>query len=56
MTFLHVFHHAVMPLLMWVQARFFPGGQNVATAITNGAVHVFMYAYYFIAALGPKYR
>ena len=28
-TFLHVYHHSTMPLIWWIGAKWFPGGQGV---------------------------
>jgi elongation of very long chain fatty acids protein 4 len=36
--------------------KYVAGGSSVFGALFNSLVHVFMYSYYFIAALGPKYR
>ena len=54
MTFLHVYHHAVMPLYSWMMVRWLPGGHEILAGYINFAVHVVMYAYYFLSALGPK--
>jgi len=53
-TFLHVYHHAVMPLYSWMMVRWLPGGHEILAGYINFAVHVVMYAYYFLSALGPK--
>jgi len=52
-TFLHVYHHFVMPLFLWPSVRYVPGGNNVFASSINAIIHVFMYGYYFAAALGP---
>ncbi|KAF8782366.1 Elongation of very long chain fatty acids like protein [Argiope bruennichi] len=53
-TNLHVIHHAVLPIIGWVFLRtettgfqFFPGG-------LNSFIHVIMYTYYGLAAMGPS--
>lgn len=56
MTVLHLVHHGAMPLLFWPVLRFTPGGQASFSALLNSLVHVVMYLYYFVAALGPRYR
>lgn len=53
-TFLHVYHHAIMPVFAWVQIRWLPGGQEILIGIINCFVHVVMYSYYLLSALGPK--
>ncbi|KAL3634288.1 hypothetical protein CASFOL_021342 [Castilleja foliolosa] len=51
LSFLHVYHHAAVVVMcyMWLAAAqtLFPVG-----LITNSAVHVVMYAYYLLSALG----
>ncbi|KAI1281922.1 Elongation of very long chain fatty acids protein 4 [Halotydeus destructor] len=54
LTFLHVYHHSTMFLFWWVGARFVPGGSALSGAVVNCFVHVIMYGYYALAALGPK--
>ncbi|XP_002400747.2 elongation of very long chain fatty acids protein AAEL008004 [Ixodes scapularis] len=53
---LHVFHHVVVSWNMWLSVTY--GGQAHAMFITcmNSFVHVIMYTYYFLAALGPAYK
>ncbi len=43
-----------MPVYLWPSVRFVPGGNNIVPSFLNGIVHIFMYSYYFMAALGPK--
>ena len=43
-----------MFLFWWVGARFVPGGSALSGAMVNCFVHVVMYAYYGLAAMGPK--
>ena len=33
-----------------------PGGMSTFQALVNSAVHVIMYSYYALAALGPAYQ
>lgn len=54
-TFLHVTHHCLMPITCYVGMKFVPYGNTSWTAIINSFVHVVMYFYYFLSALGPKY-
>jgi len=55
-TFLHVYHHAATAVFSWCYLKLLPGEQGVIISFLNSVVHVFMYSYYFIAALGPKYK
>jgi len=55
-TFLHVFHHFAVPLSTWFGVKVVPGGHGAFFATVNSFVHVVMYTYYGIAALGPAYQ
>jgi len=48
---LHAFHHALMPLVMWLCFEFGCGMPLMGLASMNAFVHVVMYAYYLAAAL-----
>uniref|UniRef100_A0A4X2LMR9 Elongation of very long chain fatty acids protein n=1 Tax=Vombatus ursinus TaxID=29139 RepID=A0A4X2LMR9_VOMUR len=52
-TFLHVFHHSVLPWSWWWGVRVAPGGMGSFHAMVNSSVHVVMYLYYGLSALGP---
>lgn len=69
LSFLHVFHHGIMPLMTWIgpryekskvttdklpYPRFVGGGHGGFAAFFNGGVHTVMYLYYFLSAFGPK--
>ena len=56
LSFLHVYHHSSMFLLWWIGVKYVAGGSSIFGAYFNSVVHVFMYSYYLIAALGPKYK
>ncbi|CAN8269594.1 unnamed protein product [Cochlearia groenlandica] len=57
LSFLHVYHHATVVIMcyIWLRTRqsMFPAG-----IITNSTVHVIMYGYYFLCAVGcrPKWK
>ncbi|XP_063678574.1 very long chain fatty acid elongase 4-like [Bolinopsis microptera] len=53
-TFLHVYHHVTMPLLWWIGIKWVAGGQSFFGAMVNSSVHVIMYTYYGLAAMGPE--
>ncbi|KAJ8311122.1 hypothetical protein KUTeg_011322 [Tegillarca granosa] len=53
-SFLHVYHHTTMPLLWWVGVRFVPGGEAYFSASINSFIHVLMYTYYLLSAMGPQ--
>ncbi|XP_075971069.1 very long chain fatty acid elongase 7-like [Anticarsia gemmatalis] len=55
-SFLHLFHHFMMPIASFIGMKLFPNGHATFVGFVNCFVHVIMYSYYFIAGLGPKYQ
>ncbi|KAL1461877.1 hypothetical protein WDU94_013744 [Cyamophila willieti] len=53
-SFLHLYHHTAMVYMCWGYLRYFKGEQGVFQGVLNAVVHVVMYSYYFLAALGPE--
>ena len=53
---LHVVHHGVVPFSVWFGVRFVPGGHATFFGMLNSFVHIWMYLYYGIAAMGPQYQ
>lgn len=53
-TFLHVFHHAVMVLHVWLLVKYCGGGHGTFHALINSFIHFVMYTYYGLAAFGPE--
>lgn len=51
-SFLHVFHHAVVPLIAYIGLKLHPGGNAGYLPLTNVFIHGFMYAYYGMACVG----
>ncbi|XP_029730210.2 elongation of very long chain fatty acids protein 7 [Aedes albopictus] len=51
---LHVIHHGIMPVSVWWGVKFTPGGHSSFFGLLNTFVHIIMYAYYMLAAMGPK--
>ena len=50
---LHVIHHGVMPMSVWWGVKFTPGGHSTFFAFINSFVHIIMYVYYGLSAVGP---
>ncbi|XP_045487707.1 elongation of very long chain fatty acids protein 4 [Pieris rapae] len=53
-TFLHLYHHSVMMIGTWMYLKYWPSYTLFFIGFMNALVHVFMYTYYGLAALGPK--
>ncbi|GBP76082.1 Elongation of very long chain fatty acids protein AAEL008004 [Eumeta japonica] len=53
---LHVIHHGIMPFSVWMGMKFAPGGHSTFFALLNTFVHIVMYFYYMVSAMGPKYQ
>lgn len=51
---LHVSHHGLVVWSGWLWMAFGGDGQPVLGLCVNAGMHVIMYTYYFLAALGPK--
>ncbi|GAB1862108.1 Elongation of very long chain fatty acids protein [Camponotus japonicus] len=55
-TFLHMYHHTVMPMISWGATKYYPGGHGIFIGIINSFVHIIMYTYYLLAALLPHHQ
>ena len=55
-TFLHVYHHATMPLIWWIGTKWHAGGISHVGPVCNSFVHVVMYGYYFLASYGDRFQ
>ncbi|PAA66344.1 hypothetical protein BOX15_Mlig003598g3 [Macrostomum lignano] len=53
-SFLHVYHHATMFPLWWIGVKWVAGGQTFVGAMINSFVHVVMYTYYGLCAVGES--
>lgn len=52
-SFLHLYHHSLMPICAWIGAKFFAGGHPTLLGVINSFIHIFMYMYYMLSACGP---
>lgn len=52
-SFLHVYHHSTMAVISWIGFKFVPGGQTIIYPLVNSFIHIVMYTYYALAAMGP---
>lgn len=55
-TFLHLYHHTVMPMISWGATKYYPGGHGTLIGVMNSFVHIIMYSYYMLAAMGPQFQ
>ncbi|CAO1436709.1 unnamed protein product [Diamesa serratosioi] len=55
-TMLHLYHHSLTPLEAWILVKFIAGGNATFPNILNNFVHVLMYFYYMLSAMGPQYQ
>ncbi|XP_074036567.1 very long chain fatty acid elongase 7 [Leptinotarsa decemlineata] len=55
-TFLHIYHHFGMVLILWICTKFYAGGHGTWTGLINSTVHSIMYTYYLLAALDEKWK
>ncbi|XP_066599189.1 very long chain fatty acid elongase AAEL008004-like [Prorops nasuta] len=55
-TFLHMYHHTVMPMIAWGATKYYPGGHGTFIGVINSFVHIIMYTYYLLAAMLPQYQ
>uniref|UniRef100_A0A1B0FQL7 Elongation of very long chain fatty acids protein n=1 Tax=Glossina morsitans morsitans TaxID=37546 RepID=A0A1B0FQL7_GLOMM len=53
-TFLHVYHHTVMPIISYGALKYYPGGHGMFIGWINSFVHIVMYCYYLLSSFGPK--
>lgn len=53
-SFLHLYHHSVMVIGTWAMLKYWPSHSLIFIGFLNSLVHVFMYTYYGLAALGPN--
>lgn len=55
-SFLHVFHHGVMPIMSAVGLKFYPAGYSGFLPLINILVHAVMYSYYALACAGEEMK
>ncbi|XP_075970166.1 very long chain fatty acid elongase AAEL008004-like [Anticarsia gemmatalis] len=55
-SFLHLYHHTIMPIIGFIGIKYAAGGQSVPEGAINAFIHVVMYTYYLISGLGPQYQ
>jgi hypothetical protein len=53
-SMLHVVHHSLVPLLIWVGYKISPGGNMALFPLLNSAIHTVMYTYYGLSTFGPR--
>ncbi|KAH8266226.1 hypothetical protein KR038_011806, partial [Drosophila bunnanda] len=56
LSFLHVYHHSSMFVMCWITVKWIPTGSSYIPGIINSFVHIIMYSYYAMSALGPRFQ
>uniref|UniRef100_A0A3B4AUA7 Elongation of very long chain fatty acids protein n=1 Tax=Periophthalmus magnuspinnatus TaxID=409849 RepID=A0A3B4AUA7_9GOBI len=56
LSFLHVYHHCTMICNSWFLVKYVAGGQSFFGCLLNSFVHIIMYLYYGLAAIGPQMK
>uniref|UniRef100_T1GRY5 Elongation of very long chain fatty acids protein n=1 Tax=Megaselia scalaris TaxID=36166 RepID=T1GRY5_MEGSC len=54
-TWLHVYHHSLTPIEAWILVKFLAGGNATFPNLLNNFVHICMYFYYMMSAMGPSF-
>jgi energy-converting hydrogenase Eha subunit C len=55
-SFLHVYHHISTLWLAWASCKYVSGGMITFSIVINTYVHLFMYTYYLLTAMGGGVR
>ncbi|XP_063839360.1 very long chain fatty acid elongase 4-like [Ostrinia nubilalis] len=55
-SFLHVYHHTGMVMLIWGAVSYYPGGHGTLVGVINSFVHVVMYSYYLLTVAYPSVK
>ncbi|KAG5672920.1 hypothetical protein PVAND_003008 [Polypedilum vanderplanki] len=50
-SFLHVYHHTLMPICAFIGLKYFAGGHGTLLGLINSFIHVIMYMYYMLSAM-----
>lgn len=45
-----------MPMVSWGCTKYYPGGHGTLIGTINSFVHIIMYTYYMLAAMGPQFQ
>ncbi|PZC83910.1 hypothetical protein B5X24_HaOG206659 [Helicoverpa armigera] len=55
-SFLHIYHHSGMVMLIWGAVTYLPGGHGTLIGVINSFVHVVMYTYYLLSVAVPSVK
>lgn len=55
-TFLHVYHHFGMFMMIWITVKFIGGGHGIWVGLINGFVHTVMYSYYLLTSISDTWK
>ncbi|XP_074602326.1 very long chain fatty acid elongase 7-like [Brevipalpus obovatus] len=51
---LHVIHHSIVPISVWIGFKFAPGGNNAFFPLMNSGIHTLMYSYYGLTVMATE--
>ncbi|KAG5667958.1 hypothetical protein PVAND_015917 [Polypedilum vanderplanki] len=54
LSFLHIYHHSLIVLAFWFGVKWIPSGSVTLGSAANAFVHVVMYFYYGLSAIGVE--
>ncbi|XP_071439676.1 very long chain fatty acid elongase 4-like [Hetaerina americana] len=54
LSFLHIYHHFGTLIVAWFAVKYYPGGGTIPIQLFNCLIHIPMFLYYTLAALGPS--
>lgn len=52
----HVFHHATLPLLIWMGVNYVPGGHATFFAFVNSLTHMILFSYFTVVTAFPALK
>ncbi|XP_075970162.1 very long chain fatty acid elongase 7-like [Anticarsia gemmatalis] len=55
-SFLHIYHHTGMVMLIWGAVTYMPGGHGTLIGVINSFVHIVMYSYYLLTVAVPSIK
>jgi FtsH-binding integral membrane protein len=51
-----VMHHATLPVFVWLNFKYYPGGQTTLFALANSIAHIVLFGYYTVVTVAPRVK